>query len=129
VAYDEMRHLDYSKTQDVDWLQSSCFMVRRDFWEAVDGFNEIYFIFLPDTEMCARAWEMGYRVVYFPETQVYADGKRLSDGGFLQFFQNRFLRIHVLDEIKYRVKYLWKYDPRARYYKQQGIIPPTYGAR
>ena len=38
VYYDEMKHLDCSKTQDVDWLQSSCVIIRQDLWEKLGGF-------------------------------------------------------------------------------------------
>lgn len=114
VAYDEMKHLDYSKVQDVDWLQSSCVIIRRDFWEKVGGYNEWYFLFMADTEMCLKAWEMGYRVVYYPETRVYADGKRLSAGGFAKFFQSWFVRQHVIDSLKYRLKHFWKGNPREK---------------
>lgn len=118
VEFDEMRHLDYDKTQDVDWLQSSCVIIRRDFWEKVCGYNERYFLFMADTEMCARAWELGYRVIYFPQTRVYADGKRLSAGGVGQFFKNRFVRLHVIDSLKYRAKYLFKENPRKSFYQK-----------
>jgi GT2 family glycosyltransferase len=121
VAYDEMRHLDYNKTQDVDWLQSSCVIIRRDFWEEVGGYNEDYFLFMADAEMCLRAWEMGYRVVYYPKTKVYADGKRLSDGGIMQFFKSWFVRQHVIDSLRYRWNHLWPSNPRRKYYKEKGI--------
>lgn len=114
VAYDEMKHLDYSKIQDVDWLQSSCVIIRRDFWEKVGGYNEYYYLFMADTEMCLKAWEMGYRVVYYPEARVYADGKRLSAGGFMKFFQSWFVRQHVIDSLKYRLKHFWKGNPREK---------------
>lgn len=112
VAYDEMKHLDYSKIQNVDWLQSSCVIIRRDFWEKVEGFNEFYFLFMADTEMCLRAWERGYRVVYFPKTRVYADGVRISAGSFKDFFTSWVMRQHVFDSIKYRLKYFWRKNPR-----------------
>jgi len=113
-----MNHLDYSKIQDVDWLQSSCVIVRRDFWEKVGGYNESYFLFMADTEMCLRAWEMGYRVVYYPEVRVYADGKRLSAGGFRMFFKSRFVRQHVKDSLRYNLKHLFSPDPRKKYYEK-----------
>jgi GT2 family glycosyltransferase len=118
VAYDEMKHLDYSQIQDVDWLQSSCVIIRRDFWEKVGGYNEYYFLFMADTEMCVKAWEMGYRVVYFPKTRVYADGKRISEGGLKDFFNNWIIRQHVIDSIKYRLKYFWKGNSRDEYYRK-----------
>jgi GT2 family glycosyltransferase len=122
IAHDEMRHLDYSKIQDVDWLQSSCYITRRDFWERVGGYNEYYFLFMADTEMCFRAWEMGYRVVYFPETKVYQDGLRVSRGGFLDFFRSWTMRQHVLDSLKYRLKHFGKGNPREKYYKSKSKI-------
>lgn len=121
VAYDEMKHLDYSKNQDVDWLQSSCVIIRRDFWEKVGGFNERYFLFMADTEMCLRAWEMRLRVVYYPEIKVYADGKRLSAGGFLGFFSNWFVRKHVIDSLKYKLRHFGKENPRDKYYKTYSV--------
>ncbi len=118
VIYDEMRHLDYSKIQDVDWLQSSCVIIRRSFWDKIGGFNEHYFLFMADTEMCRKAWEMGYRVVYYPKTRVYADGLRLSAGGFIKFFQSWIIRQHVKDSLKYTFKYFASPNPRKQYYKK-----------
>lgn len=119
VAYDEMRHLDYSKIQDVDWLQSSCFVVRRDFWDKVGGLDERYFLFMTDTQMCFDAWKMGYRVVYYPEVKVYADGKRVSEGGFLKFFSSWALRWHVLDALRYQINNFGLENPREKYYQNR----------
>ena len=118
IAHDEMRHLDYSRIQDVDWLQSSCCIIRRDFWERVGGYNEYYFLFMADTEMCFRAWEMGYRVTYFPETRVYQDGLRVSRGGFLDFFRSWVLRQHVWDSLKYTSRHWNEKNPRKIYYEK-----------
>jgi len=117
VAYDEMRHLDYSQIQDVDWLQSSCVIIRKDLWDKIGGFNDDYFLFMSDAEICADAWRSGFRVVYYPEVQVYADGRRVSAGGFKIFFKNWVLRQHVKDSLKYRMNNFWKSDPRKEYYK------------
>ncbi len=121
VDYDEMRHLDYNEIQDVDWLQSSCVLIRRDFWEKIGGYNEDYFLFMADAEICLKAWEMGYRVVYYPRVRVYADGKRLSEGGVKEFFQSWIMRQHVIDSLRYCWKHLWSPNPRRNYYKERGI--------
>jgi N-acetylglucosaminyl-diphospho-decaprenol L-rhamnosyltransferase len=116
VEYDEMRHLDYGKTQDVDWLQSSCVVLKRSFWDKIGGLNEDYFLFMSDVEICYKAWEAGKRVVYYPEARVWADGKRVSDGGFAMFFKSWVLRQHVKDSIKYRIRHFCKKNPRKKYY-------------
>jgi GT2 family glycosyltransferase len=117
VEQDEMRHLDYDKIQDVDWLQSSCVLIRRKLWDEIGGFDENYFLFMSDPEICYQVWKRGFRVVYYPEVQVFADGKRLSEGGFLTFFKSWVFRQHVKDSLKYCLKHFFKGDPRKKYYK------------
>lgn len=112
VAYDEMQHLDYDKIQEVDWIQSSFIAVRKDFWDKVGGLCESYFLFMSDPHICFQAWELGKKVVYFPEVKVYADGIRCSSGGFTTFFKKWTMRQHLTDSIKYRLKHLFKVNPR-----------------
>lgn len=119
VEYDEMKHLDYSKTQDVDWLQSSCILIRKDLWQELGGFNEKYFLFMADAEICWEAWKRGKRVVYYPEVKVYADGKRCSQGGFAKLFSSWVLRQHVIDSFRYRLKYFLQKNPRYEYYRNK----------
>jgi len=116
VAHDEMRHLDYSKIQDVDWLQSSFVLIRKDLWDKIGGLDEKYFLFMSDVELCVDVWENGFRVVYYPETSVYSDGKRVSAGGFIKFFQSWVLRQHVKDSLSYEMNHLFESNPRKKYY-------------
>ena len=118
VAYDEMQHLDYDKTQDVDWLQSSFWVVRKSLWDELGGLNKAYYIFMSDPDLCFRAWEKGYKVVYYPEVVVHADGRRASDGGFLAFFQKWTLRQHVKDSLVYQFIHLFKGNPHKRFVKR-----------
>ncbi|PKL72207.1 glycosyl transferase family 2 [Candidatus Kuenenbacteria bacterium HGW-Kuenenbacteria-1] len=119
VEYDEMQHLDYSKIQDVDWLQSSCVIIRKELWDDIKGLCKDYFLFMSDVELCYQVWKRGKRVVYYPETQVYADGKRVSAGGFKQFFKNWVLRQHVVDSLRYMFKHFFEKNPRKIYIKTQ----------
>jgi len=114
VAYDEMRHLDYDRIQDVDWLQSSCVVIRKLVWDLAGGLCEDYFLFMSDVEICHESWQNGFRVAYYPEAKVYADGKRVSAGGFIKFFQSRVLRQHVQDAIRYRLKHPFSDNPRLK---------------
>lgn len=114
VSYDEMQHLNYDKIQDVDWLQSSFVVIRHELWKKIRGFNERYFMFMSDVEICFEAWRLGYRVVYYPEVFVHADGKRASAGGFKKFFQSWVLRQHVVDSMKYRWKHFFHKNPRLK---------------
>jgi len=121
VSYDEMKHIDYDKTQDVDWLQSSCVLVRSDLWFKIGGFSKDYFLFMGDVELSWQTWKNGLRVVYYPELTVYADGERCSQGGFKKFFTSWVLRQHVKDSLRYRWKFIFDKNPRQEYYKKNEI--------
>ncbi len=112
VAYDEMQHLDYEKEQDVDWLQSSFWIVRNSLWKKWGGLNKNYFLFMSDPDLCFRCWEEGFKVKYYPKAVVYADGIRLSQGGFGDFFKKWTMRQHLKDSIAYKKKHLLKKNPR-----------------
>lgn len=108
VEKDEMQKMDKAKTQDVDWLQSSFFCIRKDLWDKVGGFNEAYFLFMADSEICLDVWKLGYSVQFFADVHVYADGVRCSGGGFLMLFKSMVLRQHVKDAWKYFLKHLFE---------------------
>jgi len=112
VEFDEMRHLDYIRTQSVHWLQSSFIIMRKDFWDELGGFDEDYFLFMADAELCWQSWKKGKRSVFYPETKVYADGLRCSSGGFLDLFTKRIMRTHVKDSFKYTRKHFFEKPPR-----------------
>lgn len=115
VAYDEMRHLDYNKTQTVDWLQSSFWITRKALWDELGGLDKTYFLFMSDPDLCFKCWQSGKEVVYYPEVTVFADGRRLSgEGGFVDFFRRWTLRQHVRDSLKYQIKYLFKSNPHKK---------------
>ncbi len=118
VAHDECRDINYSKTQPVDWLQSSFWVTTRKLWNKFSGLDKRYFIFMSDPDYCFKCWKSKHQVIYFPDTQVYADGIRASEGGIKEFFKKWILRQHLKDAIKYRWHHLFKGNPRKKY-KQQ----------
>ncbi len=112
VERDEMQKMNTAHIQDVDWLQSSFICIRKNIWNKIEGFNEEYFLFMADSEICLETWKLGYRVQFFPEAEVYADGIRCSGGGFIQLFKSWVLRQHVKDAWKYFCKHLFEKNVR-----------------
>jgi N-acetylglucosaminyl-diphospho-decaprenol L-rhamnosyltransferase len=45
-----------------DWVSGSCFMARREALEELGGFDEAYFMYLEDTDLCWRAHHAGWGV-------------------------------------------------------------------
>lgn len=44
--------IDCSQSQDVDWINGACLMVRRDLMKACGGLDEGYFMYFEDIDLC-----------------------------------------------------------------------------
>jgi N-acetylglucosaminyl-diphospho-decaprenol L-rhamnosyltransferase len=71
----DSRHLSDSRFTlhaffDVPSLIGAAILVRREILKAMDGFDERFFFFLEETDLCVRVWQAGHRVVFFPEARV-----------------------------------------------------------
>jgi N-acetylglucosaminyl-diphospho-decaprenol L-rhamnosyltransferase len=54
----------------VDWVSGSCMLVRRKAFEELGGFDESYFMYGEDVDLCWRAHRAGWGVAYVPEASV-----------------------------------------------------------
>ncbi len=58
----------------VGWLSGACLLLRREAFEEVHGFDEDYFMYFEDTDLCRRLAEAGWDVVYAPSATVVHHG-------------------------------------------------------
>ena len=58
----------------VGWLSGACLLVRREAFAAVGGFDERYFMYFEDTDLCERLARAGWDVVYAPAATVRHHG-------------------------------------------------------
>jgi len=66
----EMRDVGYTEAVDVPFC-SGCFMlIRKKALEAVQGFDEKFFLYLEDCDMTRRIADAGYRCVYYPHATI-----------------------------------------------------------
>ena len=65
-VYDKM----YSKVQEVGWVTGACIMMHRDVFEELDGFDESFFMYFEDVDICKRVHEVGFKVIYYPKTSL-----------------------------------------------------------
>ncbi|HEY3277776.1 MAG TPA: glycosyltransferase family 2 protein [Syntrophorhabdaceae bacterium] len=55
---------------DVESLIGAAILVRREAFEKVGGFDEKYFFFLEETDLCMRIGEAGFRLVLFSGARI-----------------------------------------------------------
>ena len=51
---------------DVDWVSGACMLVKRDALASVAGFDERYFMYWEDADLCRRLRDRGYTIRYVP---------------------------------------------------------------
>jgi GT2 family glycosyltransferase len=54
----------------VGWLAGCFILVRRDLLNRLGGFDEQFFYFYEDTDLCRRIWESGFPILYTPEVTI-----------------------------------------------------------
>ena len=54
----------------VDWTAGASLMIRREVIEATGGFDEAFFLYFEETDLCRRAARAGWRTHYVPDSEV-----------------------------------------------------------
>ena len=58
----------------VDWLSGACLMIRGETFTSIDGFDEDYFMFVEDVDLCFRAKKNGWRSLFVPTAVLTHSG-------------------------------------------------------
>ena len=61
----------YDQVCDIFWASGACCLVRRDVWEDLGGFDEVFFAHMEEIDLNWHMHLAGYRVVFEPGAVVY----------------------------------------------------------
>lgn len=61
---------DVVEDRIVDWVGGMAVMIRREVFERVGLFDEKYFLYFEETDLCRRAREAGFLTAYVPSSRV-----------------------------------------------------------
>ncbi len=65
-----MIDFDHRKVSEVDWISGAAMMLRRQAFEEAGGFDEGYFMYVEDVDLCWRLKRTGWKVFYCPEVKI-----------------------------------------------------------
>lgn len=88
---------------EMEWVSGACMLVRRAAWEEVGGFDEGFFMYFEDNDLCLRMRRAGWQVWYNPtvaithvggqSAQHYAASGRAYVQSLLYFYRKHYGRV------------------------------------
>jgi hypothetical protein len=78
---------NHDSVRSVDWVSGACLMVRRKVFDTVGLLDESFFLYAEDVDLCYRARQAGWDIVYIPSGVVLH-----HIGGSSQFAPARAIR-------------------------------------
>jgi GT2 family glycosyltransferase len=83
LVIDPTGHPMGATSDDVFFVSGCALVVRRELFEHLRGFDDDYFMFVEDLDLCWRAQLLGWAVRIVPTAVVFHDGGASLPGGYL----------------------------------------------
>jgi N-acetylglucosaminyl-diphospho-decaprenol L-rhamnosyltransferase len=98
------READYLIKQavNVDWVAGMFMLFRSAVFKQLNGFDERFFLYCEDTDLCARLHALNYQVIIDPAVSVIHNARRDSHRNF------RYLRWHISSLLRFFGKRYFK---------------------
>lgn len=91
---------------NVDWVAGMFLLIRSDAFRDIGGFDERFFLYYEDVDLCARLWRAGWKVMVHPGVVVVHDARRASRR------DARHMRWHAASLLRYLATH-WLRLPRS----------------
>ena len=106
----------------VDWISGCSMLIRSSILKALGGFDEQFFYYYEDMDLCRRIWQAGYQILFFPNVSITHLGGQSTKRKFpaLAF---------VLDGQVTRYLYYYKYYGRHAVQHARRIALVSAGIR
>ncbi len=102
-AWFELHRTGYDKVMEVPSL-SGCFMFMRvETLKQVGGFDERFFMYAEDLDLCRRIGEVS-KTIFYPEVSIFHEYEKGS------YKNKKLLKYHICSVVKYFNKWGWIFD-------------------
>ncbi len=62
--------LSPQRLTSVDWVSGASLMIKKDLFTKLLGFDEHFFMYVEDMELCFRVKKEGYKVIFYPDISI-----------------------------------------------------------
>ncbi|MBU0619905.1 MAG: glycosyltransferase family 2 protein [Patescibacteria group bacterium] len=103
-----MEDFDHNSIKEVNWLMGSCLMIDKKKFNLIKPlFDKRFFMYCEDIDLCYRACEAKYKIIYNPKAIIIHDHIRsgIEKPWYISPFLNKLAREHI----KSWIKYFWKW--------------------
>jgi GT2 family glycosyltransferase len=90
---------DADERSNPDWLAGMFMLFTKAGYQALGGFDENFFLYYEDVDICARIWKSGKKLRYCPDVSVIHDARRASHKNL------RFFKWHFTSLIRFLLKH------------------------
>jgi len=66
----------YNQPSKIFWSSGAAMIVRSDIFYTLKGFDEVYFAYMEEIDLCWRAQSLGYEIWVIPDSYIYHYGKQ-----------------------------------------------------
>jgi N-acetylglucosaminyl-diphospho-decaprenol L-rhamnosyltransferase len=74
-----MREWDHKESREVDQVMGAFFLIRRELFEELNGFDGRFFVYYEDLDFSLRAHRAGWRSFYMADVKAYHKGGGTSE--------------------------------------------------
>ncbi len=87
-----LRRLDFGRSADVPFVVGACFLMRTGAFRDIGGFDERYWLYGEEADLCRRLHDAGWRVRYVADAHASHVGGASSDGPDNATIREHFMR-------------------------------------
>lgn len=105
-----MKDFEHNRPLPVEWVMGSAMFIRGRALEETGLFDERFFMYFEDSDLCRRLWEAHWPVYYLGEVKIkhrLRKGSAAVPGVFSAIFKNPLTRSHIWSWLKYTWK--WRF--------------------
>ncbi|MFH1789732.1 MAG: glycosyltransferase family 2 protein [bacterium] len=110
-----MEDFEHNNTVPVDWIMGAAMFVRSQALSHVGYFDERYWMYAEDSDLCRKMWENNWMVYYLHSASIkheHGRGSASTQGIARSLIKNRLARAHL----KSWLSYMWKWKSTRHYY-------------